>query len=137
MTHLNLRDEQNKQLIKIVSNEDINSIEEEIEFKIFKLAKSLNQRKITKSTSSPKPVQKATQEQASRSDRTVMINFHCNEDTDANYLTTFKVNTSWSVDELIEQIKSKSVRKKQHVFLNFLGIAKKSEPNYTLCQIQK
>ena len=48
------------------------------------------------------------------------FNFHCNQSTDVNF--TFKVNTTWSVDELIEQIQSKrNVRKKQQVFFNFLG----------------
>ena len=45
MTDLNLKDEQNKQLIKLISDEDIEAIEEEVEFQIFKLVKKLKQKK--------------------------------------------------------------------------------------------
>jgi len=50
MADLNLKDEQSKKLIKLISDEDIDSIEEEIEFKVFRLAKSLKQKNITKTS---------------------------------------------------------------------------------------
>ena len=57
MRDLNLNDERNQEMIKLISDEDIETIEEELEFKIFKLTKRLKQKKITKSTAKlSKPV---------------------------------------------------------------------------------
>ena len=64
MTDINLKDEHNEQLIKLITDEDIEAIEEELEFKIFKLAKSLKQKKITKSQAKqPKPVPPPVEEE--------------------------------------------------------------------------
>ena len=44
MADLDLKEELNKQLIKLVSDEDIENIDTEIEFEVFQLAKSLKRK---------------------------------------------------------------------------------------------
>ena len=71
MADLDLKEEQNKQLIKLISDEDIEKVEEEIQFEVFKLAKKLKRKKITKSSNSSLKrsstgSQKATQLEAKR-----------------------------------------------------------------------
>ena len=48
MTGLDLKDDACKRLIKLISDEDIEEIEDDIEFEVFKLVKSLKQEKIIK-----------------------------------------------------------------------------------------
>ena len=109
MVLLNLKDEQNKQLIKLVSDEEVESVEEEMEFKIFKLVKSLNQRKITNPISSAR--QTSRLETQSTQCKTVNINFHYDKCT--TKIFDFDVKTSISVAELFEQIQlRRTVRKK-------------------------
>ena len=119
MVLLNLKDEQNKQLIKLVSDEEVESVEEEMEFKIFKLVKSLNQRKITNPISSAR--QTSRLETQSTQCKTVNINFHYDKCTTKTH--NFDVKTSISVAELFEQIQlRRTVRKKQELlklYLNF------------------
>ena len=48
MTGLDLKDDACKRLIKLIPDEDIEEIEDDIEFEVFKLVKSLKQEKIIK-----------------------------------------------------------------------------------------
>ena len=103
MADLDMKEEQNKQLIKLISEKDIESIEEEVEFKVFKLAKSLKRKKITKSSSSSRL--------AKRPCRVITIAFHRNSHPAPIF--SFDVKACCSVDELIQQVQSKrNVRKK-------------------------
>ena len=103
MADLDMKEEQNKQLIKLISEKDIESIEEEVEFKVFKLVKSLKRKKITKSSSSS-PL-------AKRPCRVITIAIHRSNDPASRF--SFDVNACCTVDELIQQVQSKrNVRKK-------------------------
>ena len=53
MADLDLKEELNKQLVKLVSDEDIENIDTEIEFEVFQLAKKLKRKKVTKSSDKP------------------------------------------------------------------------------------
>ena len=123
MTKLNLKDEKNKQLIKLISDEDIETIEEELEFKIFKLAKSLNQNKITKpsvssSNQAPKLVaQDMTTSQASMAKKSIKLKvFNGYGRLNNRIYYTYEVNTTDSVEKLLGMVtKSRIVSIKQSI----------------------
>merc|ERR1712131_170011 len=100
MTKLNLRDEQNQQLIKLISDEDIDTIGEEMEFRLFQLAKGLNQKKITKSSVEALPTN-----QTPTTKTVVKINFK----SDYFPTFTFEVDTAKSVEDLILLLESKRI----------------------------
>ena len=111
MTDINLKDEQNQKMIKLICDEDIETIEEEVEFKIFKLAKSLKQKKITKSPaeqskSAPQPVVQVSEPQ-----KEIKINFYRLNlrDVSLSHEFTFSIDTSTSVDHLIKQLTAKEI----------------------------
>ena len=115
MRDLNLNDERNQEMIKLISDEDIETIEEELEFKIFKLTKRLKQKKITKLSAnlpksvSPKPANQAKPVQAPKPQSDVKIKFYDYNLSPGNFphIFTFSINTSTSVDQLIEQLEKK------------------------------
>ena len=105
MMNLNLQDKKNKEIVQLVTTKEGVEIDEEVEFKVFSLAKKL------KNTGITKPTPLLTSEISSQPRNsfapapTVNINFHFNNHHDVNF--TIGVNTSLSVDELIDQVFAK------------------------------
>ena len=109
MVDLDLKVEQNEKLIKLISDEDIESIEEEIQFEVFKLAKKLKRKKIIKSNiSSLKRSSKfEAQHELLRTSpsKHVSIQFCCNTES-IHIMMVFDVNTYSTVDLLTERVKA-------------------------------
>ena len=109
LVDLDLKVEQNEKLIKLISDEDIESIEEEIQFEVFKLAKKLKRKKITKSNiSSLKRSSKfEAQHELLRTSpsKHVSIQFCCNTES-IHIMMVFDVNTYSTVDLLTERVKA-------------------------------
>ena len=110
MTDLNLKDEQNRQLINLISDEDIETIEEEVEFQIFKLVKKLkqmktNEKSIVLSKTELKPDVPETESRIPET-KDLTIEFH---DNFIRSSATFSlvINTGCSVTQLIEQVQDK------------------------------
>ena len=101
MMDLNLQDKKNKEIVQLMTTKEGVEIDEEVEFKVFSLAKKL------KNTGITKPISQLTskissQQQNPFTARTVYINFHFNNHHDVNFI--IRINTRLSVDELIEQV---------------------------------
>ena len=105
MADLNLRDETNKQLIKLISNDHIETIEEEIEFKLFKLAKKMKQDGLTKAVGNQ--ITQTTQLPTLAKD--IKIRFQCFNAT-ANFFMT--INVGYSIEEMINQVNAKRLVRK-------------------------
>ena len=110
MVDLDLKVEQNEKLIKLISHEDIESIEEEIQFEVFKLAKKLKRKKITKSNiSSLKRSSKFEAQQEllrTTPSKHVSVQFCCNYESIMKIMMIFDVNTGSTVDQLTERVKA-------------------------------
>ena len=126
MTDLDLKDSVYKQLIKLISDEDIEAIKIDIEFEVFKLVKTLKQEQIIKSCVSKgkeifqknSTLSKSAQRKNKRAitaaqailgipGKNVKVRFYPGGSVLGNPELTFNVKTVSTVDQLIEQLQAK------------------------------
>ena len=128
LVDLDLKVEQNEKLIKLISDEDIESIEEEIQFEVFKLAKKLKRKKITKSniSSLKRSSNFESQQELLRTtpSKHVSIQFCCNYESN-RIMMIFDVNTGSTVDQLTERVKAE--RRARNLFSPILALKYKNE----------
>ena len=121
MADLDLKVEQNKQLVKLISDEDIEKIEEEIQFEVFKLVKKLKRKQITKSSNSSLK-RSSTGSQKATPGKRVSLQFcvnYAHYGNMENRAFVFDVKTDSTVDQLIEQLEAKRLVRKIVSFVLF------------------
>ena len=115
MVDLDLTDEQSKQLIGLVPNENNEDLADEVEFRVFQLAKKLKKNQSTISSSTEENSQTKSEpptetDVQSTLSTTVKIKFYCRISVALargfNYFT-LDVDMNSTVDQLIKKLNSK------------------------------
>ena len=122
MMDLNLQNKRNKEIVKLITEDEGDHIDEEIEFKVFSLAKNLKKNQIinpvkprrgTDVKSQTEPVN-----QSSISKKTIKINFNQNRNTYSDF--SLEVDTELSMEELVKQIEERRVVRIISIFVLYI-----------------